>query len=348
MIWRKASQHRNNRRWCCISASLLPTGADSKWLAALLAEAAVHVDASLAGLTPQLHSLLRADADAELQRMWRAGQIALGEQAAGGPLLLLLWPPEQQLLLLHAATASDAGLDNKLLQMLAAMERRACDFAIEALQLLDLSATGLIAGLAGRTAYRRISERCYQRSLGARMGSVRRAILQRCRALGIPADYGFGRQLPMQRQASRLVTLGTDCFQRQQFATAATAAAWRALQAQAHSAGVDVQLVSAYRSHDYQQQLLQRKLQQGQRMEDILLVSAAPGFSEHHSGRALDLTSAGWEPLSTGFANSDAHHWLQEHAVGFGFIQSYPRNNVHGIAWEPWHWCWQPGLAISE
>jgi len=279
--------------------------------------------------------------------MWRAGQIALGEQAAGGPLLLLLRPTAKQLLLLHAAAAPPAQLDDKLLQMLAAMERRACDFAIEPLQLLDLSAAGLMAELAGRTAYRRISERCYQRSLGARMGSVRRAILQRCRALGIPADYGFSRQLPMQRQANRLVTLGKDCFQRQQLATAATAAAWRALQAQAHAAGVDVQLVSAYRSHDYQQQLLQRKLQQGQRLEEILLVSAAPGFSEHHSGRALDLTSAGCAPLSTEFADSDAHHWLQAHAANFGFIQSYPRDNVHGIAWEPWHWCWQPDLAVS-
>ena len=37
------------------------------------------------------------------------------------------------------------------------------------------------------------------------------------------------------------------------------------------------------------------------------------------------------------------HAWLVANAVRFGFALSYPRDNPHGIAYEPWHWCWQRG-----
>ena len=30
----------------------------------------------------------------------------------------------------------------------------------------------------------------------------------------------------------------------------------------------------------------------------------------------------------------------QARAGDFGFALSYPRGNRHGIAYEPWHWCW--------
>ncbi|MET0229666.1 MAG: D-alanyl-D-alanine carboxypeptidase family protein, partial [Rhodanobacteraceae bacterium] len=39
---------------------------------------------------------------------------------------------------------------------------------------------------------------------------------------------------------------------------------------------------------------------------------------------------------------SPAFRWLMRHAKRFGFRLSYPRSNRHGIAYEPWHWCWHP------
>ena len=27
---------------------------------------------------------------------------------------------------------------------------------------------------------------------------------------------------------------------------------------------------------------------------------------------------------------------------------SYPRDNPHGIVYEPWHWCWQPQDAAAR
>ena len=107
----------------------------------------------------------------------------------------------------------------------------------------------------------------------------------------------------------------------------------------AEADGVRLDLVSAFRSVDYQAGLLRRKLERGLSMGEILEVSAAPGFSEHHSGRALDLTTPGAPVLETGFEDTGAFRWLSSNATGFGFHLSYPRNNRHGVLYEPWHWC---------
>ena len=99
--------------------------------------------------------------------------------------------------------------------------------------------------------------------------------------------------------------------------------------------------MSAFRSAEYQLGILERKLARGQSIDEILRVSAAPGYSEHHSGRAVDLTAPGFAPLEEEFENSSAFAWLVANAARFGFALSYPRDNPHGIAYEPWHWCWR-------
>ena len=103
---------------------------------------------------------------------------------------------------------------------------------------------------------------------------------------------------------------------------------------------IALQVVSAFRSAEYQLGIIQRKLERGQSIDEILRVSAAPGYSEHHSGRVVDLTTPGYAALEEEFENSPAFGWLHEHAPRFGFTLSYPRDNPHGIAYEPWHWCW--------
>ena len=30
--------------------------------------------------------------------------------------------------------------------------------------------------------------------------------------------------------------------------------------------------------------------------------------------------------------------WLEKNASQFGFYLSYPKNNIKGIKYEPWHW----------
>jgi D-alanyl-D-alanine carboxypeptidase len=103
---------------------------------------------------------------------------------------------------------------------------------------------------------------------------------------------------------------------------------------------VTLEIVSAFRSADYQLGILRAKRERGLSIAEILRVSAAPGYSEHHSGRAVDLTTPGHAPLEEEFESSRAFAWLRKHAKRFGFALSYPRRNAHGIAYEPWHWCW--------
>ena len=92
---------------------------------------------------------------------------------------------------------------------------------------------------------------------------------------------------------------------------------------------------------DYQKELIEKKLAQGQSIENILKVSAAPGYSEHHTGRALDLNSPGCDVLEECFEDTRAFAWLSLEAAEFGFGMSYGKANAHGIAYEPWHWCFQ-------
>ena len=138
-----------------------------------------------------------------------------------------------------------------------------------------------------------------------------------------------------------LVSVGKDIFDREQRLTPAAAEAWRRMQTAAGEDDISLQLVSAYRSVDYQVGLFERKLARGQLIDDILQVNAAPGFSEHHSGNALDLTDGECEPLIEDFERTPAFAWLQVHAGRFGFVMSYPRDNPYGFIYEPWHWCYQ-------
>jgi D-alanyl-D-alanine carboxypeptidase len=156
--------------------------------------------------------------------------------------------------------------------------------------------------------------------------------------LGIPRDYGRRRCLPLQKEARDLEDLGEDIYGRPQRLARAALPAWRAMRRAAAADGVELQVVSAYRDASYQAGIIERKLAAGQSMAEILRVSAAPGFSEHHTGRALDLTTPGAPVLEPEFERTRAFEWLRRQARRFDFHLSFPRDNRHGLAFEPWHW----------
>lgn len=117
------------------------------------------------------------------------------------------------------------------------------------------------------------------------------------------------------------------------------ARAWRKMRSSALSDGEDIFIVSAFRTIRRQAEIIRRKLTSGQRLEEILEVCAPPGYSEHHSGLAVDLGTTGVPLLEPEFDTTSAFRWLQEHASQYGFTLSYPRNNRYGYRYEPWHWC---------
>lgn len=164
-------------------------------------------------------------------------------------------------------------------------------------------------------------------------------LVERLHALGLDeCEYGQGTGLALVAEPHTLAFAGRDRYQRPLWLTRAAAHAWRRMVAAALGDGIVLQAISGYRSHDYQLGIFRRKLARGQGVDEILQVNAAPGFSEHHSGRALDIGAPGEAPAEESFENSAAFGWLQAHAGECGFTMSYPRDNPHGIVYEPWHW----------
>ena len=138
------------------------------------------------------------------------------------------------------------------------------------------------------------------------------------------------------------VDAGFDRYRRPLWLRADAARAWLAMQAAALGEGIVLEAISGYRSHDYQLGIFERKLARGLHVDEILNVNAAPGYSEHHSGLALDIGTPGEPPAEESFEATQAFDWLSRHAAAHGFVMSYPRDNPHGIVYEPWHWRFQP------
>lgn len=172
----------------------------------------------------------------------------------------------------------------------------------------------------------------------ARVRRTRSGRVPRLAPLPIPADYAARTGLPRQPEPGLLIDAGRDAFGRRAWLQVAAARAWQRLRDAATRDQVTLQLVSAFRHTAYQTRLVQRKMARGLSLEEILTVNAAPGYSEHHSGRAIDLTTPGCAPAEVEFEATPAYHWLQRNAARYGFRLSYPRGNPHGVSYEPWHW----------
>ena len=113
--------------------------------------------------------------------------------------------------------------------------------------------------------------------------------------------------------------------------------------------GIDLWVISSYRTIDYQQQNFNNSVQQ--RMDngmtyddayaDTLREVAMPGESEHNAGLAMDIMSIEYTSMDdAGFEDTKAFEWLDKHAAEYGFILRYPKDkeSVTEIIYEPWHY----------
>lgn len=162
----------------------------------------------------------------------------------------------------------------------------------------------------------------------------------RLEALGLDDGYGERSGLPLVAEPDCLVLAGFDRYRRPLWLHPQAARAWTTMRDAALRDDVVVEAISGYRSHDYQLGIFERKLARGQAVAEILGVNAAPGYSEHHSGRALDVGTPDEPAAEESFERTPAFAWLTHNAEAHGFAMSYARANPHGIVYEPWHWCW--------
>lgn len=156
--------------------------------------------------------------------------------------------------------------------------------------------------------------------------------------LGIPPDYGRVPPLPRYAEATELESVEANIVGRVQKLAPDAARDWRRMKLAAERDGIALLIVSGFRSIAYQVELIRNKIAAGQDIEDILRVNTAPGFSQHHTGRAIDIATPGARPLTADFETTDAFSWLGRHAERYGFRMPYGRDNALSLAYEPWHW----------
>ena len=158
-------------------------------------------------------------------------------------------------------------------------------------------------------------------------------------SLGITPALLAGRALRLYEEAQELVSAEKAPNGRVHFLLPDAAAAWRTMKVAAQADGIDIHILSGFRSIARQGELIQVRLDGGMAIGDVLKILAPPGYSEHHTGRAVDVSTQGIKALQLEFESTPAFAWLAAHAAAFGFTLSFPRDNPAGYDYEPWHWC---------
>lgn len=109
--------------------------------------------------------------------------------------------------------------------------------------------------------------------------------------------------------------------------------------ADAKQAGINLLLVSGYRSYGLQTNVYNNYVKtQGQSVADSQ--SARPGYSEHQTGLAADIGAGNRKcEIQACFANTKEGKWIAKSAYKYGFVIRYDdgRQTTVGYIYEPWH-----------
>ena len=103
--------------------------------------------------------------------------------------------------------------------------------------------------------------------------------------------------------------------------------------------GINLYIVSGYRSSSYQNNLYYRSLKRRGREYTEKYVAQA-NHSEHQTGLAADISSEsiGYKLISA-FEHTEEGRWLDKNAYKYGFILRYKKDRIEdtGYGFEPWH-----------
>lgn len=113
--------------------------------------------------------------------------------------------------------------------------------------------------------------------------------------------------------------------------------------------GINLVIISGYRSFNYQKIIWDRKWEANKDLSDSLKVlkilefSSMPGISRHHWGTDIDLNSLENDYFENGYGLK-VYNWLVDNAMAYGFFQPYTNKNGgrSGFEEEKWHWSYFP------
>ncbi|MBD44377.1 MAG: D-alanyl-D-alanine carboxypeptidase [Flavobacteriaceae bacterium] len=124
--------------------------------------------------------------------------------------------------------------------------------------------------------------------------------------------------------------------------------------------GINIEVVSAYRSFQKQKNIFENKykkftnegLAPVQSVEKIIEYSTIPGTSRHHWGTDIDIIDANYpKPISVleeeNFYGNGPYcqlkNWMDRYSESYGFFEVYTKNpNRKGVKYEPWHFSYAP------
>lgn len=137
-----------------------------------------------------------------------------------------------------------------------------------------------------------------------------------------------------------IASYGEEVYQRFEYLDLEAGKALMKLIDSARNDGVWIVSVSAFRDVERQRLLFENQVERRGSIEAASKISAPPGYSEHHTGLAVDLADGRFpkQDITSQFENTDAFRWLQRNAQKFGFEMSFPPDNEQGVMYEPWHW----------
>ena len=115
----------------------------------------------------------------------------------------------------------------------------------------------------------------------------------------------------------------------------------------AHTDGVKLKVISAYRSmqkqgenfNSYVERLMAEDFSEDEAIALTAAQIAMPGASEHNAGLALDILSIYCTAIDEEFERTPEFRWLADNSWRFGFILRYPKDaeEITGFIYEPWH-----------
>jgi len=101
--------------------------------------------------------------------------------------------------------------------------------------------------------------------------------------------------------------------------------------------GLNIRIISAYRSFNYQDNLYNNYLKR-EKQSIVDTYSARAGYSEHHTGLAIDVDNTILD--FNKFYLTKEFIWMNKNAHKYGFILRYPKDKerITGYSYEPWHY----------
>jgi zinc D-Ala-D-Ala carboxypeptidase len=135
-------------------------------------------------------------------------------------------------------------------------------------------------------------------------------------------------------------TYGQGSNQRTESLDKEAAVAFEQMVADAKTSGVRIIPISGFRTIADQEKLFERQIKRQGSPDAASRLSAPAGYSEHHTGYALDIGDGNHpeRDLKFEFEETAAYKWMVAHAQTYGFELSFPNDNVQGVSFEPWHW----------